>query len=94
MTPVAHLGPADAMDPAEPLLVAVEIPRQVVIDHQVGPLVVDVLARGIRASGTCRAAKWLAPSAPSAPSTLVLKRPRWKSKPARPAVQIAERLAG
>ncbi len=45
---VAHLGLADAVDAAEPLLEAVGVPRQVVIDHQVGPLEVDALARGVR----------------------------------------------
>ena len=45
---MAHLGLADAVDAAEPLLEAVGVPRQVVIDHQVGPLEVDALARGVR----------------------------------------------
>ena len=44
---VAHLGLADAMDPAEPLLNPVRVPRQIVIHHQVGTLKVDALARGI-----------------------------------------------
>ena len=44
---VAHLGLADAVDAAEPLLEAVGVPRQVVVDHQVGALEVDALARGV-----------------------------------------------
>ena len=44
---VADLGLADAVDAAEPLLEAVGVPRQVVVDHQVGPLEVDALARGV-----------------------------------------------
>ena len=44
---VADLGLADAVDAAEPLLEAVGVPRQVVIDHQVGALEVDALARGV-----------------------------------------------
>lgn len=44
---VAHLGLADAVHAAEPLLDAVRVPRQVVVDHQVRPLQVDALAGGI-----------------------------------------------
>ena len=44
---VADLGLADAVDAAEPLLEAVRVPRQVVVDHQVGALEVDALARGV-----------------------------------------------
>jgi len=45
---VAHLGLADAVDAAEPLLEAVRVPGQVVIDHQVGALEVDTFTRGVR----------------------------------------------
>ena len=44
---VADLGLADAVDAAEALLEAVGVPRQVVVDHQVGALEVDALARGV-----------------------------------------------
>ena len=44
---MAHLGLADAVDPAEPLLDAVGVPRQVVVDHEVGALQVQALAGGI-----------------------------------------------
>ena len=44
---VADLGLADAVDAAEPLLEAVGVPGQVVVDHQVGALEVDALARGV-----------------------------------------------
>jgi hypothetical protein len=44
---VARLGLADAVNPPEPLLDAVRIPRQVVVDHQVGALKVDALTGGI-----------------------------------------------
>ena len=38
---------ADAVDAAEPLLDAVRVPRQVVVDHQVGGLQVEALAGGV-----------------------------------------------
>ena len=44
---VADLGLADAVDPAEPLLDAVRVPRQVVVDHEVRALKVDALARRV-----------------------------------------------
>ena len=44
---VADLGLADAVDAAEPLLEAVGVPGQVVVDHQVGALEVDALAGGV-----------------------------------------------
>ena len=44
---VADLGLADAVDAAEALLEAVRVPRQVVVDHQVGALEVDALAGGV-----------------------------------------------
>ena len=44
---VADLGLADAVDAAEALFQAVRVPRQVVVDHQVGALQVDPLARGV-----------------------------------------------
>ena len=44
---VADLGLADAVDAAEPLLEAVGVPRQVVVDHQVRALEVDALAGGV-----------------------------------------------
>ena len=44
---VADLGLADAVDAAEALLEAVGVPRQVVVDHQVGALEVDALAGGV-----------------------------------------------
>ena len=44
---VADLGLADAVDAAEPLLDPVRVPRQVVVDHQVGALQVQALARGV-----------------------------------------------
>ena len=44
---VADLGLADAVDAAEPLLEAVRVPRQVVVDHQVSALKIDALARGV-----------------------------------------------
>ena len=44
---VADLGLADAVDAAEPLFEAVRVPRQVVVDHQVGVLEVHALAGGV-----------------------------------------------
>ena len=44
---VADLGLADAVHPSEPLLDPVRVPRQVVVDQQVGALEVDALARGV-----------------------------------------------
>ena len=44
---VADLGLADAVDAAEALFEAVWVPRQVVIDHQVGVLKVHAFAGGI-----------------------------------------------
>ena len=44
---MADLGLSDAMDAAEPLLDAVGVPGQVVVDHQVGALEVDPLPRGV-----------------------------------------------
>ncbi len=44
---VADLGLADAVDAPEALLDAVGVPGQVVVDHQVGALEVDALARGV-----------------------------------------------
>ena len=44
---VTDLLLADAVDATEPLLQSVRVPRQVVVDHQVGPLQVDALAGGI-----------------------------------------------
>ena len=44
---VADLGLADAVDAAEALLDPVRVPRQVVVDHQVGALQVQALARGV-----------------------------------------------
>ena len=43
----ADLLLADAVDAAEPLLDAVGVPRQVVVDHQVGGLEVEALAGGV-----------------------------------------------
>ena len=45
---VADLGLADAVDAAEALFQPVRVPRQVVVDHQVGVLEVDAFASGIR----------------------------------------------
>ena len=44
---MADLGLADAVDAAEPLLEPVRVPRQVVVDHQVGALEVHALAGGV-----------------------------------------------
>jgi hypothetical protein len=44
---VADLGLADAVDAAEALFEPVRVPRQVVVDHQVGALQVDALAGGV-----------------------------------------------
>ena len=44
---VADLGLADAVDAAKPLLHTVGVPWEVVVDHQVGALEVDALARGV-----------------------------------------------
>ena len=44
---MADLGLADAVHAAEALLDAVGVPRQVVVDDEVGPLKVDALAGGI-----------------------------------------------
>src|ERR1035441_10377344 len=41
---VADLGLTNAMDTAEALFDAIGVPRQVVIDHQMGPLEIDALA--------------------------------------------------
>jgi hypothetical protein len=40
---VAGLGLADPVDPSEPLLDAIGVPRQVVVDHEVGALEIDPL---------------------------------------------------
>jgi hypothetical protein len=40
---VANLRLANTVDAAEPLLQAVGVPRQVVVDHQIGALQVDAL---------------------------------------------------
>src|SRR5690606_11002332 len=45
---VADLLLADAVDATEPLLEAIRIPRQIVVDHQIGALEVDAFASGIR----------------------------------------------
>ena len=45
---MAHLGLADAVNTAEPLFDPVWVPRQVVVDHQVGALEVDAFAGGVR----------------------------------------------
>ncbi len=44
---MADLGLPDAVDAAEALLDAVRVPRQVVVDHQVGPLQVQSLPGGV-----------------------------------------------
>ena len=44
---MAGLFLADAVDAAEALLDPVRVPRQVVVDHQVGDLQVDALAGGV-----------------------------------------------
>ena len=44
---MADLGLADAVDASEALLQAVRVPGQIVVDHQVGALEVDALARRI-----------------------------------------------
>ena len=44
---VADLGLADAVDAPKPLLHTVRVPWEVVVDHQVGALEVDALARGV-----------------------------------------------
>ena len=44
---MANLGLADAVDAAEPLLEAVGVPGQVVVDHQMGALEVDAFAGGV-----------------------------------------------
>jgi hypothetical protein len=43
----AHLGLPDPVDPAEPLLDAVGVPRQVVVDHEVSGLQVEALPGGV-----------------------------------------------
>jgi hypothetical protein len=44
---VADLGLTDAVDPAEALFDAIGVPRQVVIDHQMGALEIDTLPGGV-----------------------------------------------
>ena len=44
---MTDLGLADPVDAAEALFQAVRVPRQVVVDHQVGALQVDAFARGV-----------------------------------------------
>ena len=44
---MADLGLADAVDAAKPLFHAVGVPREIVVDHQVGALEVDALARRV-----------------------------------------------
>jgi hypothetical protein len=44
---VADLGLADAVDAAEALLQPVRVPREVVVNHEVGPLQVDTFAGGV-----------------------------------------------
>ena len=44
---MADLGLADAVDAAEALLDPVRVPRQVVVDHEVGALEVQALAGGV-----------------------------------------------
>ena len=45
---MAHLGLADAVNASKSLLKTVGVPRQVVVDHQVGALQVDALGGRIR----------------------------------------------
>ena len=45
---MAHFGLADTVDTAETLFDAVGVPRQIVIDHQMGTLEIDALAGGVR----------------------------------------------
>ena len=45
---MAYFGLADAVDAAEALLDPVGVPRQVVVDHQVGALKIDALAGSVR----------------------------------------------
>jgi len=51
----AHLVLADSMDPAEPLLDPVRVPRQVVVDHQMRDLEVQTLTAASVASRTWHA---------------------------------------
>ena len=44
---MADFGLSDAVDAAEPLLKAVRVPGEVVVDHQVGSLEVDAFAGGV-----------------------------------------------
>ncbi|MBT9156924.1 MAG: hypothetical protein DDT37_01915 [Firmicutes bacterium] len=44
---MAHLGLPNAMNAPETLLEAVRVPGEVVVDHKVGALQVDALARCI-----------------------------------------------
>ena len=52
---LAHLRLPDAVDAAEPLLDAVGVPGEVVIDHEVGRLKVQTLARGVGGDEELRA---------------------------------------
>ena len=60
---VADFGLADAVNTAKALLQAVRVPRQVVVDHQVGVLQVDTFAGRVgrdqtRTSGSLRNRAW------------------------------------
>ena len=44
---MAYLSLAETVNAAEPLLDAVRVPRQVVVDHEVGTLEVDAFACGV-----------------------------------------------
>ena len=44
---MTDLGLADPVDAAEALLQPVRVPGQVVVDHQMGALQIDALARGV-----------------------------------------------
>lgn len=45
---MADFGLPDTVNTAETLLDPVRVPRQIVVDHQVGALEVDALAGGVR----------------------------------------------
>jgi hypothetical protein len=44
---MAHLSLANTVDATKTLLNPVRLPREIIIDHQVGALKVDTLPRGV-----------------------------------------------
>ena len=96
---MADLLLADAVDAAEPLFEAVRVPRQVVVDHQVGVLEVDAFAGGVGGdqhadSGSERNSAWMRRrSSRWVPPWMVTMASALPSTPAIFCVQVVQRVA-